>query len=64
LGLSIATAALIALPNVTEYRAIGACWFALGLGGGAIVTAGNALVSDISESQRASMLNLLNLFFG
>ena len=36
----------------------------LGFGGGVIVTAANALVSDISEEQRASTLNLLNLFFG
>jgi fucose permease len=36
----------------------------LGLGGGVIVTAANALVSDISQSRRATTLNLLNLFFG
>lgn len=36
----------------------------LGLGGGTVVTAANALVSDVSESRRASMLNILNLFFG
>jgi fucose permease len=43
---------------------IEACWFMLGFGGGVMVTAGNALASDISESKRASVLNLLNLFFG
>jgi len=36
----------------------------LGLGGGVVVTGANALVSDISESRRGSMLNILNLFFG
>jgi fucose permease len=38
--------------------------FLLGLGGGIIVTAANALVSDISDTRRATTLNLLNLFFG
>jgi fucose permease len=64
LGLTIATASLIALPNVKGYGAIEVCWFALGFGSGVIVTAGNALVSGISASNRASALNLLNLFFG
>jgi fucose permease len=41
-----------------------ALFLLLGLGGGIIVTASNALVSDISEDRRASTLNLLNLFFG
>src|SRR5262249_33564232 len=40
------------------------CWFALGFGGGVIVTAANALISGIAESNRASALNLINLFFG
>jgi fucose permease len=39
-------------------------YFVLGLGGGIIVTGANALASDVSESRRASALNLLNLFFG
>lgn len=64
LGLTIITLALFALPNVTGYGTITACWFALGFGGGIIVTAANALVSDISAERRASVLNLLNLFFG
>jgi len=36
----------------------------LGLGGGIVVTGANALVSDVAESRRGSMLNILNLFFG
>ncbi|MGA2039682.1 MAG: MFS transporter [Bryobacteraceae bacterium] len=36
----------------------------LGLGGGIVVTGANTLVSDVSESRRGSMLNILNLFFG
>ena len=64
LGLGIVTSSLIAVPNVSGYGAIAACWFALGFGCGIIVTAGNALVSDISGSRRASGLNLISVFFG
>jgi len=64
LGLAIITLSLFALPQVTGYATIMACWLALGLGGGIIVTAANALVSDIGEEKRSSVLNLLNLFFG
>ena len=64
LGLTLIAASLVALPNAGSYGMILASIFALGLGGGIIVTAANALVSDISEDKRASTLNLLNLFFG
>ncbi len=64
LGLALITIALFTLPHMTSYVTIGAVLFLLGLGGGVIVTAANALVSDISETRRASVLNLLNLFFG
>src|SRR5271170_2565963 len=64
LGLSTIAVALFLLPNCTGYGMIIGCLFLLGLGGGVIVTAANALVSDISEEKRASVLNLLNLFFG
>jgi fucose permease len=64
LGLSIITLALFVLPNVSTSATLTTCWFALGFGGGIIVTAANALVSDISNERRASVLNLLNLFFG
>jgi fucose permease len=64
LGLAIITISLFVLPNVPGVGLLTACWFALGFGGGIIVTAANALVSDISEERRASVLNLLNLFFG
>ncbi|HKX00561.1 MAG TPA: MFS transporter [Bryobacteraceae bacterium] len=64
LGLGLITIALFALPNSPSYGAVLAFIFLLGLGGGIIVTAANALVSDISEERRASVLNLLNLFFG
>ncbi len=64
LGLAIITLSLFVLPNVPGVALLTACWFALGFGGGIIVTAANALVSDISADRRASVLNLLNLFFG
>jgi len=64
LGLFLIAAALFALPNATSYEMIMVFIFALGLGGGIIVTAANALVSHINEERRSSTLNLLNLFFG
>jgi len=64
LGLTLIVIALFAVPNSTGYYMIMAFILLLGLGGGIIVTAANALVSDISEDRRASTLNLLNLFFG
>jgi fucose permease len=64
LGLGTIAVALFALPNSTGFGMLAALMFLLGLGGGIIVTAANALVSDISEDRRASVLNLLNLFFG
>jgi fucose permease len=64
LGLGLIVMALFAVPNSTGYFMIMAFILVLGLGGGIIVTAANALVSDISADRRASVLNLLNLFFG
>ncbi|HLJ17990.1 MAG TPA: MFS transporter [Bryobacteraceae bacterium] len=64
LGLALITVALFLLPNSTGYGTIIMNLFLLGLGGGIIVTAANALVSDISPERRGSTLNLLNLFFG
>ena len=55
---------LIRYPERDRLRNVALCWAVLGLGGGIIVTAANALASDVSESRRASVLNLLNLFFG
>jgi fucose permease len=64
LGFALIVIALLAVPNSTAYYMIMPFMLTLGLGGGIIVTAANALVSDISEERRASTLNLLNLFFG
>jgi fucose permease len=64
LGLSLITLALFALPQSKGFRAIMGYMLLLGLGGGVIVTAANALVSDINPARRGTTLNLLNLFFG
>ena len=64
LGLALSACALFLLPSAGSYRAIMGFMFLLGLGGGIIVTSANALASDVSQSRRASTLNLLNLFFG
>lgn len=64
IGLTLIAIALFALPNTSGYGDRMLFLFMLGLGGGIIVTAGNALVSDISEERRATTLNFLNLFFG
>jgi fucose permease len=64
LGLSLASLALFLLPASGGYQATMALMFLLGLGGGTSVTGANALVGDVNESRRASMLNLLNMFFG
>src|SRR5580692_8430857 len=64
LGLSLITLALFALPQSKGFRGVMGYMLLLGLGGGIIVTAANALVSDINPARRGTTLNLLNLFFG
>ena len=64
LGLALIALALLLLPRSKGYGSIMLYLLVLGLGGGIIVTGANALVSDISEERRASVLNFLNLFFG
>lgn len=64
LGLAMAALALFLLPTAGSYQATMGLMFLLGLGGGIIVTGANVLAGDVNEAQRASTLNLLNLFFG
>src|SRR5450631_4479391 len=64
LGLALITIALFLLPRSTGFNSIASYLFLLGFGGGIIVTAANALVSDISPTHRGTVLNLVNLFFG
>jgi fucose permease len=64
LGLAFISIALFALPRSPGFRGILLLMFLLGLGGGIVVTAANALVSDVGEAHRGAALNLVNLFFG
>ena len=64
LGLAIITVALVLLPRSRGFTHIAANLLLLGLGGGVIVTAANALASDVTPDRRGTTLNLLNLFFG
>ncbi len=64
LGLTFISIALFALPRSTGFRSILFLSFLLGVGGGIVVTAANALVSDVGQAHRAAALNLVNLFFG
>jgi len=64
LGLAFISIALYALPRSPGFRSILLLLFLLGVGGGIVVTAANALVSDVGEAHRDTALNLVNLFFG
>jgi fucose permease len=64
LGLLFITASLVALANANGFLMIMVAMFVLGMGGGIVLTGANALGSDFSESKRATVLNLLNLFVG
>ncbi len=64
LGLALISAALVALPRSPGYSAIVMLLFTLGVGGGIVITAANALASDVGEAHRGATLNLVNLFFG
>ena len=64
LGLGTIAAALFFLPTAAGYEMTRILFLAVGLGGGIVVTAANALVGDIDDTRRSSMLNLLNIFFG
>lgn len=64
LGLLFITASLVALANANSFAMIVVAMFVLGVGGGIVLTGANALGSDVSESKRGTVLNLLNLFVG
>jgi len=64
LGLAFICIALFALPRSPGFRSILFLIFLLGVGGGIVVTAANALASDVGQAHRATALNLVNLFFG
>ena len=64
LGLAFIAVALIGLPRSRGFGSIVMLLFLLGVGGGIVVTGANALTSGVSETHRATALNLVNLFFG
>jgi MFS transporter, FHS family, glucose/mannose:H+ symporter len=64
IGLAFISIALFVLPRAPGFRTILLLLFLLGVGGGVMVTAANALASDVGEAHRATALNLANLFFG
>jgi fucose permease len=64
LGLALSALAVALLPRSNGFRAIASHLFLLGIGGGIIVTAANALGSDVTPAHRGTALNLVNIFFG
>jgi MFS transporter, FHS family, L-fucose permease len=64
LGLGLVAMALFMLANASSYGMMLVTMLILGVGGGITLTAANALGSDVSESRRAIVLNLLNVFVG
>lgn len=64
LGLGLVALSLFGLANASSYEMTVGFMLLLGIGGGIIVTGGNALVSDINPARRGTVMNGLNLFFG
>jgi fucose permease len=64
LGLALSALAMALLPRSNGFRSIATHLFLLGTGGGIIVTAANALGSDVTPAYRATALNFINIFFG
>ena len=71
-GLTLVAVALFAAPSAGGFVSLLAIYFALGIGGGVIVTGANSLVSSLSSqgssqrgpTSRGPALNFVNLFFG
>jgi fucose permease len=61
LGLALIALALFLLPKSKSYGQIAVYMLVLGVGGGIIVTAANAVVNDMGG---AALFNFINLFFG
>ena len=64
LGLAFIAIALYVLPRSPGFRSILLLLFLLGTGGGIVVTGANALANSVSGAHSATVLNLVNLFFG
>jgi fucose permease len=65
-GPLLAALGLVAVAGARQYQALAWGMGLLGLGGGALNSAGNTLVADLHEGQeaRSAALNLLGVFFG
>ena len=63
-GLGLVIVSLLAAPNAGGFSGLLLTYFVLGLGGGIVVTAANALAGSVDPTRRGSALNFLNLFFG
>ncbi len=63
-GLTLVCISLFAAPNAGGYTGLIFVYLLLGIGGGIVVTAANALVGAVDPTRRGSALNFLNLFFG
>ncbi len=63
-GLSLIVISLVGAPNAGGFTGLLIVFFILGLGGGIVVTAANALAGAVDPTRRGSALNFLNLFFG
>ena len=64
LGLVFIAVSLFALPRAGGYGSIVFLMFLLGVGGGIVVTGANALANSAGGAHGATVLNLVNLFFG
>jgi MFS transporter, FHS family, glucose/mannose:H+ symporter len=60
----LVTAALVLFSIAASFPAALAAAFLLGLGGGGLNTAANALVADLYRQERGAMLNIVGMFFG
>jgi len=63
-GLGLIMLAVTLLGRVHEYLPLVIVMTLMGLGGGVISTTTNTLASDLGGNRQASMMNLLNVFFG
>jgi fucose permease len=64
IGLALVAGALSYLPRCKSFGALAMTLFALGMGGGIVVTGANTLARDAGGTHAAAVLNLVNLFFG
>jgi fucose permease len=64
LGLVASIVGLVALAHASGLSIAAGAMVLLGVGGSLVIVGANALVNDVSAANRASALNILNLFVG